>query len=59
LIALVGSGRIGALLRKEKDGTSPHKLFLGGSSYSPHTSFAKLEVFCFQKFSGFALVSQS
>jgi hypothetical protein len=30
LIALVGSERIGALLRKEKDETSPPKLFLGG-----------------------------
>jgi hypothetical protein len=35
LIALVGSERIGALLRKEKDGISPPKLFFGGSSNSP------------------------
>ena len=30
MIALVGSERIGALLRKEKDETSPPKLFFGG-----------------------------
>jgi hypothetical protein len=48
LNALVGSERIGALLRKEKDETSPPKLFLGGSSNSPHSSFAKFEVFYFQ-----------
>jgi hypothetical protein len=41
LIALVGPERIGALLRKEKDETSPPKLFLGGSSNFLHSSFAK------------------
>jgi hypothetical protein len=49
LIALVGSERIGALLRKEKDEASPPKLFLDGSSNFLHSSFAKLEVFLFSK----------
>jgi hypothetical protein len=59
LIVLVGSERIGALLRKEKDEASPPKLSLGGSSNSP--PFLVCEVwrfFYFQKSSGFALVSQ-
>jgi len=59
LIALVGSERIGALLRKEKDETSPPRLFLGGSSNFLHSSFAKSGGFLFSKSPGLALVSQS
>jgi hypothetical protein len=50
LIALVGSERIGALLRKEKDETSPFKLFLGGFvEFYLHSSFAKSGGFLFSK----------
>jgi hypothetical protein len=60
LNALVGSERIGALLRKEKDETSPLKLFLGGFvEFTSIPRLRSLEVFYFQKSSGLALVSQS
>jgi len=38
LIALVSSERFGALLRKEKDGASPSKLFFGGIRRMPSFS---------------------
>jgi hypothetical protein len=60
LIALVGSERIGALLRKEKDGISPPKLSFGG--FVEFTSIPRLRswrFFYFQKSPGLALVSQS
>jgi hypothetical protein len=50
LIALVGSGRIGALLRKEKDGISPPKLFFGGFvEFTSIPRLRSLEVFLFSK----------
>jgi hypothetical protein len=49
LIALVGSERIGALLRKEKDGISPPKLFFGGFvEFTSIPRLRSLEVFYFQ-----------
>jgi hypothetical protein len=57
LIALVGSERIGALLRKEKDEASPAKLFLGRLvEFTSIPRLRSLEVFLS---SDFALVSQS
>jgi hypothetical protein len=50
LIALVGSERIGALLRKEKDGISPPKLFFGGFvEFTSIPRLRSLEVFLFSK----------
>jgi len=50
LIVLVGSERIGALLRKEKDGISPPKLFFGGFvEFTSIPRLRSLEVFLFSK----------
>jgi hypothetical protein len=49
LIALVGSERIGALLRKEKDGISPPKLFFGGFVEFPPFLVCEAGGFLFSK----------
>jgi hypothetical protein len=49
LIALVGSERIGALLRKEKDEASPPNCFLAARRIHLHSSFAKPGGFLFSK----------
>jgi hypothetical protein len=55
LIALVGSERLGALLRKEKDEAGPPDCFRRDSSNAFIPVLRSLEAFLL---SGFALVSQ-